>query len=143
MNVTANLSLKEKGSNAISTKKEVENKYFCEQFVPLFPALRVAGEEVKLTRSEILLLLSAKTFQRKHSSSFTAKTIESYSLVSYKNLNTALAKLAEKGFLKIEERGRRFSASPTRYAINHEGMKVVSRLDDLVMDFNLKLNVRY
>lgn len=140
MNVSAYKGSQEKEHEARMVKSQLATKYFTESFIPLFPALRATATELSLTRGEILLLLSAKAYQRKNPSSFTAKGIEAYTFVSYKNLNSVLNKLTDNGFLKLEERGHKFSDAPTRFRLSLKGLKVVTRLDDLVMAFTYKLS---
>ncbi len=112
-------------------KKQVADKYYSERFVTVLPALRAATEELDITRSEILLLLSAKTYQRKYNAPFSAKSIEIYSYISYKNMNVALTNLCEKGYLKMTQTGRGVGC-PTLFALSYEGLEVVNRFDDLV-----------
>jgi len=138
-----NRSLRNKSEEfrkAYLLEKRIADKYFSERFVALLPALRAASAELKLSRGEILLLLAAKTFQRKHKTSFTAKSIEAYTYISYKNLNTALTNLCDKSFLKVDLRGGRFSAIATLFSLSYEGLQAVNRFDDLAMAFTFELS---
>lgn len=116
-------------------KRQVAVPYFIERHVAFLPALRTLRGECELSRNEILTLLAAKHYERKHQNSFTAKVIAVNSGIGCNNLNAHLSQLTKAGFLRVETRGRKANYEPSRYCLTQKGIDILKRLEDLTGQF--------